>query len=488
VTQAGTSTVQRYAIDGWNPAKQAPVGLEDFDVFAETNGIGSLTTRYVRGDNVDQLFGRVDATGVNWTLTDHLGSVRDVIGNNGTVKDSIAYDAYGNITSETNAANRGLYAWTGRELDVETGLQYNRARYYDAATGRWISQDPLGFDAGDSNLYRYVNNNPANASDPSGNLETPGFYRDYAAYLAAVEAERLRGSSQAGRVIITAKAPDAWRADRVQYIKAQQKAIRAGLEAKRREIQTALLFARMSKAAYTGEDAEVKALERDGFEVVGKRFNDPETGLQAITFRHKKSGYVILAFAGTDPKEWNDLGANAAQGVPRLVGGHVPEQYDQAIKMAGKLKEEFKDKLILTGHSLGGGTAAAAAIIHKIPAVTFNGAGVHDRTVKKYGADLSTANDFIKAYRVKGEPLSTIQDANWVGLFALQIPILIVPALMPDSNGVRRPIDSKEPWYTGGRHGIGTVIDGLERELADVNHQIFVRFEFDEIMNRMRPN
>src|ERR1019366_5630337 len=45
---------------------------------------------------------------------------------------------------------------------------YNRARYYDAATGGWISQDPLGFNAGDSNLYRYVNNAPTIGTDPSG--------------------------------------------------------------------------------------------------------------------------------------------------------------------------------------------------------------------------------------------------------------------------------------------------------------------------------
>jgi RHS repeat-associated protein len=53
-------------------------------------------------------------------------------------------------------------------MDVETGLQYNRARYYDSSTGRWMSQDPLGFDAGDSNLYRYVKNQPTVATDPSG--------------------------------------------------------------------------------------------------------------------------------------------------------------------------------------------------------------------------------------------------------------------------------------------------------------------------------
>jgi RHS repeat-associated protein len=33
----------------------------------------------------------------------------------------------------------------GREADSETGLQYNRARYYDPKVGRWLSQDPLGF-------------------------------------------------------------------------------------------------------------------------------------------------------------------------------------------------------------------------------------------------------------------------------------------------------------------------------------------------------
>ena len=55
-----------------------------------------------------------------------------------------------------------------REYDAEIDLQYNRARYYDPGTGRWISQDPLGFGAGDSNLYRYCFNKPTEASDPSG--------------------------------------------------------------------------------------------------------------------------------------------------------------------------------------------------------------------------------------------------------------------------------------------------------------------------------
>jgi hypothetical protein len=49
-------------------------------------------------------------------------------------------------------------------------LYYNRARYLDPTTGRWTTQDPLGFAAGDANLYRYVGNTPTLLVDPSGNL------------------------------------------------------------------------------------------------------------------------------------------------------------------------------------------------------------------------------------------------------------------------------------------------------------------------------
>ena len=47
-------------------------------------------------------------------------------------------------------------------------MQQNGERWYDAITGRWLSQDPTGYGAGDANLYRYVGNGPANAVDPAG--------------------------------------------------------------------------------------------------------------------------------------------------------------------------------------------------------------------------------------------------------------------------------------------------------------------------------
>ena len=168
VTTGSVTTVQRYAYDGWNPAQPSAVGTENFGVWADLTGSNTVATRYLDGDGLDQELGRIDVNMTYWTLTDRQNSVRDVINNAGAVKDSIAYDAYGNITSETNSTYRGNYAWTGRQLDAETKLQYNRARYYDSTTGRWITQDPMGFDAGDSNLYRYVNNAPTRWTDPSG--------------------------------------------------------------------------------------------------------------------------------------------------------------------------------------------------------------------------------------------------------------------------------------------------------------------------------
>jgi RHS repeat-associated protein len=61
------------------------------------------------------------------------------------------------------------------EFDSSTGLYYDHARYYDAAIGRFVSQDPMGFAAGDTNLYRYLGNDPSNdivkedITNPSGN-------------------------------------------------------------------------------------------------------------------------------------------------------------------------------------------------------------------------------------------------------------------------------------------------------------------------------
>src|SRR5206468_489297 len=46
-----------------------------------------------------------------------------------------------------------------------------RARYYDTATGQWTTQDPIGFDAGSTNLREYAGNGAPNGTDPMGTEE-----------------------------------------------------------------------------------------------------------------------------------------------------------------------------------------------------------------------------------------------------------------------------------------------------------------------------
>jgi RHS repeat-associated protein len=149
------------------------------DVIAElTDPDGSgptspaISMRYLHGPSVDQVLAQESANGdVQWMLTDHLGTVRDLVNNGGAVVNHIKYDSYGNVIAESSSAVKTRYKYTGREFDQETEMQYNRARYYDAAIGRFLSEDPLGFVAGDINLFRYVGNNPVASTDPSGMIE-----------------------------------------------------------------------------------------------------------------------------------------------------------------------------------------------------------------------------------------------------------------------------------------------------------------------------
>ena len=133
----------------------------------EFDGAGALLARYSHGDRVDQPL-TIQRGGQSYFYhTDHLGSIRLVTDAAGAVVNSYDYDAYGNFEaiSETVVSP---YAYTGREYDGESGLHYYRARYYDPQTGRFLQEDPLGFAAGDANLYRYVFNNPVNLTDPGG--------------------------------------------------------------------------------------------------------------------------------------------------------------------------------------------------------------------------------------------------------------------------------------------------------------------------------
>ena len=77
-------------------------------------------------------------------------------------------DAFGNLVSQTNSAVDSVFGFTGRQFDDDIGLQNNLNRWYDAQVGRWMSEDPIGFGGGDTNVSRYVGNSPTCNADAMG--------------------------------------------------------------------------------------------------------------------------------------------------------------------------------------------------------------------------------------------------------------------------------------------------------------------------------
>ncbi len=76
------------------------------------------------------------------------------------------FDSFGQSTSTW--AVDFQFGFTGRPWDADTALYDNRARSYDPRVGRWLTEDPTGYSAGDMNLYRYCGNSPVDLVDPSG--------------------------------------------------------------------------------------------------------------------------------------------------------------------------------------------------------------------------------------------------------------------------------------------------------------------------------
>ncbi len=99
---------------------------------------------------------------------DHQNSVVALTDKEGKIIESYSYDPYGSIIHRTKTVETyNPYGYTGREIDTDD-LYYYRARYYDPTIGRFITPDPIGFLGGDTNLYRYVGNDPVNFIDYSG--------------------------------------------------------------------------------------------------------------------------------------------------------------------------------------------------------------------------------------------------------------------------------------------------------------------------------
>jgi RHS repeat-associated protein len=151
--QAYAQVIEEYRPDGTIQASR----VFGRDLISQTRGI-------------DRTFYQVDG----------LGSTRSLTNAGGAILNSYTYNAYGQLIQETGAI-LNTYLFTGEQFDDAISSTYLRARYYNPASGRFLSKDSFpGFVSSPITLhsYLYAGNNPVNLVDPSGNIITsvPGGY------------------------------------------------------------------------------------------------------------------------------------------------------------------------------------------------------------------------------------------------------------------------------------------------------------------------
>jgi RHS repeat-associated protein len=183
VTGAGVNAVYAYDPLGRRNHKIGTGVTETYflddvtDEIAEYDATGTPVNRFVPGPSINEPAAQVIVSGNHrrFFLTDHHGSTVAMVNASGNqVEGPYVYDSYGDCFSGVVACSSSgtPYRFVGMRFDPETGLYFDRARYYSSALGRFYQVDPVGYTA-DLNLYTYGGNDPTDKADPSGLLD-PG--------------------------------------------------------------------------------------------------------------------------------------------------------------------------------------------------------------------------------------------------------------------------------------------------------------------------
>jgi RHS repeat-associated protein len=150
---------------------------KQFRVIEERSSQSVWQARYTYGSGIDEVLLMERNSSSYYLHRDALGSITEITNSSGSLVERYEYDVYGepefydgSYSAITESTIGNPYLFTARRYDPESGNYYYRARIYSPALGRFLSMDPLGYEAGDANLYRYVFNNPANLTDPTGEI------------------------------------------------------------------------------------------------------------------------------------------------------------------------------------------------------------------------------------------------------------------------------------------------------------------------------
>jgi RHS repeat-associated protein len=150
------STTTVYAYDGEN-------------IIEETDAGGTVAARFAMGLNIDEPLAMLRSSATHYYQVDGLGSVTSLSDSAGSLASTYTYDSFGNVLASTGAVGNP-FRFTAREFDSDTGLYFYRERYANMSAGRFLSEDPIRFAAGD-NFFTYVRNNSVNLIDPLGLCE-----------------------------------------------------------------------------------------------------------------------------------------------------------------------------------------------------------------------------------------------------------------------------------------------------------------------------
>ena len=167
----GTTTF-KYDPFGRRIQKSGPLGTtnylyDGYSAVEEADNSGNVLARYTQGTRLDEPLSALRAATTSYYLPDGLGSVTSLSNSAGALAGTYSYDAFGKLLAFTGTIGNA-FQFTGREFDQETGIYFYRMRQYDPSTGRFVSEDPSGFDLEGPNVYLYVKNNSTDLIDPFG--------------------------------------------------------------------------------------------------------------------------------------------------------------------------------------------------------------------------------------------------------------------------------------------------------------------------------